>query len=112
MAKKRVNIMLSEEVLRDLREMVPARKRSQFVEEVVADGIRRAKFDRALEILRSGGGLKAEDYPHWATLEDVQGWIREMRSDKGRRAYLAKVHEESIKYAEEREKKGAEVSSR
>jgi hypothetical protein len=78
MAKKRINIMLSEEVLRDLREMVPARKRSQFVEEVVADGIRRAKFDRALEILKSGGGLKAEDYPHWATQEAIEQWRKEL----------------------------------
>ena len=101
--------MMSEEVLRDLRELVPARKRSQFVEEAVATRVRQQRLGRALEIIRSGGGLKAEDYPHWATLEDVHRWIREMRSDKGRREYIAKIHEESIRSAEEREKKDAGV---
>lgn len=101
--------MLSEEILQDLREMVPARKRSGFIEEVVGERVRLLRQKK--EIGKYAGILKGEDYPHWATLEDIQRWIREMRSDKGRREYMAKVHEESIKMAEEREKKGAEVSS-
>jgi hypothetical protein len=78
MAKKRINVMLSEEVLRDLREVVPARKRSEFIEQELKSRLEREKFGRVLERLRKGEGLKAEDYPHWATQEAFERWRKEL----------------------------------
>lgn len=76
MAKKRVNVMLSEEVLRDLREVVPARQRSRFIEEVVGEKVRLLRQKE--EIGKYAGILKAEDYPHWATQEAIEQWRKEL----------------------------------
>jgi hypothetical protein len=50
------------------------------VTDVLRRAIRREQFRIAGE--RYAGSLKAEDYAHWRTSEDVVAWVREMRAEE------------------------------
>jgi predicted transcriptional regulator len=75
-----VNMSLPEELLHQLDEVAGPRNRSAFAEDALRRAIRREKFRIAAE--RYAGSLKAADYPHWRTSEDVVAWVREMRAEE------------------------------
>lgn len=75
-----VNLSLPEDLVQALDEVAGARKRSAFAEEALRRAIRRERFRMAGE--RYAGSLKAEDYPHWRTSEDVVAWVRMMRAEE------------------------------
>jgi len=75
-----VNLSLPEDLVRDLDEVAGPRKRSAFAEEALRRAIKREQFRIAVE--RYAGSLKAEDYPHWRTSEDVVAWVRMMRAEE------------------------------
>jgi len=99
MAKKRINVMLPEEVLKDLQEMVPARKRSEFLAEAAAEKVRILKQREAIK--KYAGILKEEDYPHWANQAAFEKWRKELWAGTEKRI------EERLKEAD-----GAKVPAR
>jgi metal-responsive CopG/Arc/MetJ family transcriptional regulator len=74
-----VNMSLPEDLVRQLDEVAGPRNRSAFAEEALRRAIKREKLRLAIE--RTAGSLKAEDYPHWRTSEDVVRWVQEMRAE-------------------------------
>ena len=76
----RTNLMLPEDLVREVDEVAGPRNRSRFVADAVAYKLHREKLRAAFD--RSFGILRAEDYPHWSTSEKVVEWIREMRAEE------------------------------
>lgn len=75
-----VNLSLPEDLVKDLDEVSGPRNRSGFAEQALRRAIKREKWRIAGE--RYAGSLKAEDYPHWRTSEDVVAWVRMMRAEE------------------------------
>jgi predicted transcriptional regulator len=75
-----VNLSLPEDLVEALDEVAGPRRRSAFAEEALRRAIRREKLRIVTE--RYAGSLKAEDYPHWRTPEDVVAWVRMMRAEE------------------------------
>jgi len=75
-----VNLSLPEDLVRDLDVVAGPRNRSAFAELALRRAIKREQFRIASE--RYAGSLKAEDYPHWRTSEDVVAWVRMMRAEE------------------------------
>lgn len=73
----RAHLVLSEEVVKEIDELVGKRKRSWFIEEAVREKLRRERQSAALAA--TAGVLSAEDYPEWATPENVAAWVHKMR---------------------------------
>ena len=71
---------LPEELVRQLDQVAGPRNRSTFAEEALRRAIKREKLRVAIE--RTAGSLRAEDYPHWRTSEDVVRWVEEMRAEE------------------------------
>jgi hypothetical protein len=75
--KERMNLYITKPVMDELRRLVPARERTQFVEAILARELRRQKIKAALAA--SAGAWKDEDHPDMLTFEDVNRWIEENR---------------------------------
>lgn len=75
-----VNLSLPEDLVKDLDGVAGPRNRSAFAEQALRRAIKREQFRIAGE--RYAGSLKAEDYPHWRTSEDVVKWVRMMRAEE------------------------------
>lgn len=76
--RERISIYFPKPLLDDLRAYVPARKRTAMIVEATEKEMRRWKLLAALE--RSAGAWKDEDHPELATSEDIDRYIRELRS--------------------------------
>jgi hypothetical protein len=76
----RTTFVLPSEIAEKLKEFVPDRKRSEFVAEAIDQHLHRMVYQQGLEL--SFGKWKDEDYPHLRTQEDVERYIREMRSNE------------------------------
>ena len=76
--KVRTNLMLSDELVRDVDRLAGPRGRSRFVEEAVRDRIRR---ERSRQLVESTiGVLDGTAHPEWSTPERVAAWVREQRT--------------------------------
>jgi len=75
-----VNMSLPEELVRQLDEVAGPRNRSTFAEEALRRAIKREQWRLSIE--RTAGSLRAEDYPHWRTSEDVVRWVEQMRAEE------------------------------
>lgn len=80
--KERMNLYITKSVADELRRLIPARERTQFVEEVLARELRRARLKEVLA--RTAGAWKAEDHPEMLTFEDVNHWLEEIRAGSER----------------------------
>ena len=76
----RTNLLLPADLVAELDHVAGPRNRSRFVADAVRYKLRREKLRQTWEA--SFGILKAEDYPHWATSEQVVEWVRELRSEE------------------------------
>ncbi|MCK4388054.1 MAG: hypothetical protein KAW00_04700 [Dehalococcoidia bacterium] len=65
------------EVIGELDRLVQPGKRTKFVVEATKEKLERVKLGAALA--KTAGSLKSEDYPEFATSEDVAKWVRELR---------------------------------
>jgi hypothetical protein len=74
----RTHFVLPGELLRRFDECVPPRKRSEVVAELMAEYVRREK---ARDIMKWAGFVKAEDHPEWETPEDIYAWVRQLRGE-------------------------------
>ncbi len=76
--KVRTNLMLSDELVRDVDRLAGPRGRSRFVEEAVRDRIRR---ERSRQLVESTiGVLDRTAHPEWSTPDKVAAWVREQRT--------------------------------
>jgi hypothetical protein len=75
--KERMNLYISKPIADELRRLIPARERTQFVEDILARELRRAKLKQAIE--NSYGAWSDEDHPDMLTFDDVNRWIDEQR---------------------------------
>jgi hypothetical protein len=76
--KERLNLYLPKPLVDDLRVMIPARERTQFITDVLARELRRRKLLNSIE--KSYGAWKDQDHPELATGVDIDHWIQELRS--------------------------------
>jgi Arc/MetJ-type ribon-helix-helix transcriptional regulator len=75
----RTTVVLPAETAAKLRELVPTRKRSEFITEAVEQHLMKLTFRQGLEL--SFGAWSDEKYPHLRTHSDIQRYISELRSE-------------------------------
>jgi metal-responsive CopG/Arc/MetJ family transcriptional regulator len=75
-----VNMSLPEDLVHQLDEVAGPRNRSAFAEDALRRAIKREQWRLSIE--RTAGSLRAEDYPHWRTSEDVVRWVEDMRAEE------------------------------
>lgn len=73
----RINIAFPEPLLIEFKELVPARKRNQFIVDAVNKEVRRLRLLKAIE--DSAGAWSLEEHPDLATPEDIDAYVRKMR---------------------------------
>ena len=79
----RKHITLPRELAEKFEKLVGPRRQS---EEIAAMMERRViEAERAAFFREKAGAGSADDYPHWATDEDVAEWVREQRRDRSER---------------------------
>ncbi len=79
----RTHIVLSDDLVKQVDDLVGKRKRSRFVEEVIRERLRREALIEALK--ETAGSLSREDNPEWETPEKVAAWVRKIRREDDRR---------------------------
>ena len=77
--KERLNIYLPKRLVEELRRQVPSRERTQFIADVLERELKRKKLLNAIR--ESYGAWRAEDHPELATIEDMDRWLEETRSE-------------------------------
>jgi metal-responsive CopG/Arc/MetJ family transcriptional regulator len=75
----RTNLLLPEALLAEVDRIAGPRGRSRFVAEALEAKLRRERLGAAIR--ESAGVLSADDYPYWATSEDVVAWVRAGREE-------------------------------
>jgi hypothetical protein len=80
---ERTNVIFPSEVLKELKELVPKRRRSRFIVESTKDHLNRLRFQRAAE--KAAGAWKPQDHPELTTLEDVHGFLSNMQKKDRKR---------------------------
>ena len=75
----RTNLLLPKELVEEVDRYAGPRGRSRYVAEALVARLRRDRLREAVS--RTAGALKAQDYPHWVTSEDVVAWVRERRAE-------------------------------
>lgn len=76
----RTNLLLPKELVEEVDHFAGPRGRSRYVAEALEQKLRR---DRLREVVKAtAGALRATDYPHWRTSEDVVAWVRQLRSEE------------------------------
>ena len=75
----RTTVVLPAETAEKLRELVPTRKRSEFIAEAVDQHLMRMIYRQGREL--SFGAWSDEDYTHLRTHDDVRRYITELRNE-------------------------------
>jgi hypothetical protein len=75
--KERMNLYITKSLMDELRDAIPARERTRFVEEVLARELRRRKLRDALK--KAYGAWTDENHPEMKTPKDIDRWISEGR---------------------------------
>ena len=76
----RTNLLLPRDLVEEVDRIAGPRGRSRFFADAAR---RRLQQESGLRMVRdTAGALRTEDYPHWATSEDVVRWISDRRSEK------------------------------
>lgn len=73
--KRQANFFISSNILENLKEQVPPRKQSEFVEQAIEKELKHRQFLEALE--KCAGAWKDEDHP-----EDTGKFIRALRESQ------------------------------
>jgi metal-responsive CopG/Arc/MetJ family transcriptional regulator len=75
----RTNLLLPKELVDEVDHFAGERGRSRYVAEALRAKLKRDRFRQM--VAATAGVLKAEDYPHWATSDQVVQWVRERRRE-------------------------------
>jgi hypothetical protein len=73
----RAHVVLPEEMIEEIDCLAGKRGRSHFIEEAVADKLRRARMLKLLE--NPPPPLDPLEYPEWSTPEKVSQWVHDSR---------------------------------
>ncbi|MBN1579596.1 MAG: hypothetical protein JXA89_02760 [Anaerolineae bacterium] len=74
---QRINVTFPEQLLNELDELVPPRKRSQVIVMATTEYVRKLKLLSAIK--ETAGAWDEASHPELATPADIDRWIREMR---------------------------------
>ena len=75
---RRINVIFPVQLLKELDELAPSRRRSQIIVAATTEYVRRLKLLRAIQ--ETAGIWKDASHPGLATPEDIDKWLRQMRS--------------------------------
>lgn len=75
----RTNLLLPRELVDEVDRFAGERGRSRYVAEALRARLKRDRLKEAIE--KTAGVLRPEDYPEWATSENVVEWVRARRSE-------------------------------
>jgi metal-responsive CopG/Arc/MetJ family transcriptional regulator len=75
---RRINVIFPVRLLQELDELAPPRKRSEIIVAATSDYVHRLRLLRAIQ--ESAGIWEDASHPELATPEDIDGWLRQMRS--------------------------------
>ncbi len=76
---RRTNLILPDELVAEVDRIAGPRMRSSYVAEAVQARLRRDRLKEVVE--RTFGAWSAEDYPEFATSDDVVAWVRARRAE-------------------------------
>ena len=76
--KRRINVTFPVQLLEDLDRLAPPRKRSQVIVAATTAYVRKLKLLSAIKA--SSGAWDGESHPELATPEDIDRWLRQIRS--------------------------------
>ena len=79
MKKIRTNIMIPVDLAEEIEKVVGSRKRSSFLVEAAWEKLERMKLADALK--KAAGGWTAELHPEFQTQDDINRWLRSLRSE-------------------------------
>jgi hypothetical protein len=74
------NLTLPPDLIAEVDALAGSRGRSRFIEEATRAALGREHL-RAMH-RTVAGSLRAEDYPEWATSDDVVTWVRRSRAEE------------------------------
>lgn len=74
---RRINVTFPEDLLQELDELAPPRKRSQIIVQATAEYVRKLKLLAAIK--ETSGAWDDASHPELATAEDIERWVRQMR---------------------------------
>jgi predicted transcriptional regulator len=77
---RRTNLLLPDDLVREIDRVAGPRNRSRFVAEAVRDRLRRERLREAWAT--SFGAIRREEHPEWATPDRVEAWVRELRAEE------------------------------
>jgi uncharacterized protein (UPF0305 family) len=77
-ATKRIDVTFPVQLLEDLGKYVPPRKRNQVIVAATENYVRKLKLLAVLK--ETAGAWDDESHPELATPEDIDRWLREIRS--------------------------------
>ena len=80
--KERMNLYITKSLMDELRNAIPARERTRFVEDVLTRELRRRKLLDTLE--KAYGAWTEENHPDLKTPKDIDRWVREGRKKASR----------------------------
>jgi hypothetical protein len=75
---QRINVTFPTQLLKDLDELAPSRKRSQIIVAATSDYVRKLKLLAAIK--ETAGAWDDESHPELSTPEDIDRWLRQIRS--------------------------------
>ena len=78
--QRRVHVMISGDLLREVDERVGRRRRSEFIREAAAEKLNRLRRVEAFE--RAVGSVADGDNPDWKTRESTAEWLRAHRVER------------------------------
>lgn len=73
----RTNVVLPEELVREIDRIAGRRKRSQFIVEAIRERLAKLRFAEALA--EAAGAWSDENHPDLATQEDINRYLRRVR---------------------------------
>ena len=76
---RRINVTFPAGLLEDLDRLTPPRKRNQVIVAATADYVRRLKLLAVLK--ETAGAWDDESHPELATPQDIDRWLRQLRSN-------------------------------
>jgi predicted transcriptional regulator len=77
---RRTNLLLPDELVREVDRVAGPRGRSRYVAEAVERQLRRDRLREAFE--STFGALNPDDHPEWSTREKVDEWVRQRRAEE------------------------------
>jgi hypothetical protein len=73
----RINVALPDELLKELRELIPPRQRNQLIVDLLARELHHRRFLKAWD--EAAGAWSDEDHPDLMTREDIDRFVRRIR---------------------------------